>query len=165
MKKWGGKLKSEGRMMMKIDLIRETIRLVRDKIGRWQGFLRCCQGTRPDCLANIVVGMRQRSVWAFPPHPGPLPWGEGESWSVSQQYQSPTLADAGSGDPAYKVTRPSSLAQQTGFWLGGVCARDGRAPGFGQHALGMRPVSACTSNFDLHPLPFEGSYPSSDTHP
>jgi len=39
------------------------------------------------------------------------------------------LADAGSGDPAYKVTRPSSLAQQTGFWLGGVCARDGRAPG------------------------------------
>ena len=65
-----GKANEEGRMMMKIDLNRETIRLVRDKIGRWQGFLRCCQGTRPDCLANIVVGMRQRSVWAFPPHPG-----------------------------------------------------------------------------------------------
>ena len=29
-----------------------------------------CQRTRPDCLANIVFGMRQRSVWAFPPHPG-----------------------------------------------------------------------------------------------
>jgi len=104
-------------------------RWVRDTIECLQGFLRCCLRTKPDFLKNMVICPHHPSVWALPPHPGPLPRGEGEWPSVSQPHQSPTLADAGSGDPAYKATCPGSSALKSDWQLGGVCARDGRAPG------------------------------------